>query len=49
MLELYLTPYDEICVVSFDILIIYYLSTLNLHEMLEFVYLETTHSHLLST
>jgi hypothetical protein len=38
------TPSNEICVVSFDILLICSLSTINLHEVLEFVYLQTIYS-----
>jgi hypothetical protein len=32
-----LTPSDKICVVSFNILLIYYLSTVNLHKIPKFV------------
>jgi hypothetical protein len=38
------TPIDEICIVSFNILIIYYLFIVNLHEILTFVYMQSTYS-----
>jgi hypothetical protein len=42
-MESCLTPLDGICVVSFDILLIY-LSTNTLSEILKFVYLQSTYS-----
>jgi hypothetical protein len=37
-----LCPSDESCVLSFDILLIYYLSKVNLQEILKIVYLQST-------
>jgi hypothetical protein len=42
-MESFPTPIDEICVVSFDILLIY-LFTITLNEILKFVYFLSTYS-----
>jgi hypothetical protein len=39
-----LKPSDEICVLSFNLLLIYYISNVNLHEFLKFEYLHVTYN-----